>query len=59
MVVRFKGPEVQVDRSCHGCLSGCVSEPENICLEASNTERNSWVKIMAVERQLKKKGGVA
>lgn len=35
LVVRFKGREMRVDRSCHGCVSG----PENICLEASNSQR--------------------
>lgn len=35
LIVRFKGREMRVDRSCHGCVSG----PENICLEASNSQR--------------------
>lgn len=28
LVVGFKGPEMRVDRSCHGCRFACVSEPE-------------------------------
>lgn len=34
LVVRFKGPEMKVDRSCHVRPHDCISEPETICLEA-------------------------
>lgn len=42
---------MQVDRSFHECLSGCVNEPENICLEASNTERNHRVSTVTVVKE--------